>query len=147
MAAIFNDEKLVLKWGDSVPPISASSKRRSLPDENVLGDRVGLRVMTSFNGGVYDMMAEFTTAHDARRVIVPCFQANGLDGSVDIPDSSNFLRDLRKKTIPRLEFIKYHALKNAHILSKSLEKEARLKKKSASYRRSPSCDDAETSTK
>ncbi|KAI9475676.1 MAG: hypothetical protein EXX96DRAFT_540259 [Benjaminiella poitrasii] len=158
MAALFNDEKLVLKWGDSVPLITALSKRRSLPEENVLGDRVDLRVMTSFNGGVYDVMAaefansklgpskftsdhlkilrkskiildpivdqEFTTAHDARRVILPCFQANGLDseikimklfvpglytiqhiGSIDISDSINFLRDLRKKTIPRLEFI------------------------------------------
>jgi hypothetical protein len=68
---------------------------------------------------------EFTTAHDAKRLIVPCFQANGLDGevkimklhapglytiqhigSVDIPSSINFLRDLRKKTIPRLKFMK-----------------------------------------
>ena len=66
---------------------------------------------------------EFTTEHDARRLIVPCFQANGLDGeikimklyapglytiqhigSVDIPSSVHFLRDLRKKTIPRLKF-------------------------------------------
>ncbi|KAI9469101.1 MAG: hypothetical protein EXX96DRAFT_598025 [Benjaminiella poitrasii] len=110
---------------------------------------------------------EFTTAHDARRVIVPYFQANGLDGeikimklyapglytiqhigSVDIPNSVNFLCDLRKKTIPRLEFIKYHTLKNAHILSKSLEREGRLKKKkSASYRRSPSNGDIKTNTK
>ncbi|KAI7905196.1 uncharacterized protein BX663DRAFT_430712 [Cokeromyces recurvatus] len=68
-------------------------------------------------------------------------------GSVDIPSSIHFLRDLRKKTIPRLKFMKYHALKNAHILLKPLEKEAKLKKKSTSYRRSPSYDDAETCTK
>ncbi|CAO3697853.1 unnamed protein product [Rhizopus stolonifer] len=110
---------------------------------------------------------ELTTVHDARRLIVPSFQANGLDGemkimklyapglytiqhmgSIDIPSNINSLHDLRKKLIPRLRFMKYHALKNALILSKSLEKEARLKKrKSVSYRRSPSYDDVETSTK
>ncbi|RCH81194.1 hypothetical protein CU098_003616, partial [Rhizopus stolonifer] len=108
---------------------------------------------------------KFISKYDARRLIVPCFQASGLDGevkimklhasglytiqhigSVDIPSSINLLRD--KKIIPRLEFTKKHCLKNAQILSKSLEKEARLKKKkSTSYRRSPSWDDVETSTK
>lgn len=41
-----------------------------------------------------------------------------------------------------------HSLKNARILAQSLEKESRLKKKeSASYRRSPSCDDVENDIK
>lgn len=124
-----------------------------------MGDRVDLRVMTSINGSMHDVLAgefansklgpwkftsdhlkvlreskvildhivnqEFTTAHNARRLIVPSFQANGLDGevkvmklcapglytvqhigSVDIPSNINCLHDLRKKTIPRLKFMK-----------------------------------------
>lgn len=68
---------------------------------------------------------EFITEHDARRMIAPCFQVNDLDGgikiiklyapglytiqnigSVNIPSSVHFLRDLRKKTIPRLKFMR-----------------------------------------
>ncbi|KAI9015755.1 hypothetical protein CLU79DRAFT_805521 [Phycomyces nitens] len=95
---------------------------------------------------------EFTTGHDVRRLIVPNFQANGLESevkvmklcalglytiqhisSVDIPNNINCLHDLRKKAIPRLLFMKYHALKKARILSRFLEKE-----------KAPSYDDVET---
>ncbi|CEG75237.1 hypothetical protein RMATCC62417_10311 [Rhizopus microsporus] len=103
---------------------------------------------------------ELTTACDARRLIMSRFQANALEDvvklqnfmlpacSVDIPSNTNSLRHLRKKTIPRLRYMKYHALKNAHILTKSVEKEVMLKKKkNAAYGRSPSCDNIETVVK
>ncbi|KAL0081149.1 hypothetical protein J3Q64DRAFT_1701179 [Phycomyces blakesleeanus] len=57
MAAIFNDKALVLKWGDSVSQTSASAKKRTLPEENVLGDRVDLRIMTNINGSMHDVLA------------------------------------------------------------------------------------------
>ncbi|RCH81578.1 hypothetical protein CU098_007289 [Rhizopus stolonifer] len=64
-------------------------------------------------------------------------------GLADIPSNISCFRDLRKKTISRLRF-----MRNARILAQSLEKESRLKKKeSASYRRSPSCDDVENDIK
>jgi hypothetical protein len=68
---------------------------------------------------------EFMKAKDARRLIIPSFQANGLEGeinitklaapglytsqhlgSVDVPNSANDLSVLRVKTIPRLKFMK-----------------------------------------
>ncbi|KAI7865871.1 hypothetical protein BDF14DRAFT_1729554 [Spinellus fusiger] len=107
---------------------------------------------------------EFIQTKDARRLIIPSFQANGLEaeikltklvepglytiqhlGSVDIPYLVNDLSVLRVKTIPRLKFIKkknyYHSIKNARLLHDAIKKERRLeKKKSSSYWRSPSND-------
>ncbi|KAI9269734.1 hypothetical protein EDC94DRAFT_633507 [Helicostylum pulchrum] len=110
---------------------------------------------------------KYVDCREIRRLIVPSFQFNGLDGevkimklfapglytvqhigSVDIPTHVNCLSDLRKKMIPRLKYIKYHTVKNAITLSKSLEKEARrIKRRSMSYERSPSYDDVEIESK
>ncbi|GAA5815534.1 hypothetical protein MFLAVUS_009046 [Mucor flavus] len=197
MTTIFNDDELILKWGDSVPQISAVAKKRALPEEDVLGNRIDLRVIGKNNDVlagefansklgsfkftsdhlkllreskvIFDNIANqrYTSNREVRRLIVPSFQANGLDGevkimklfspglytvqhigSVDIPTNVNYLRDLRKKIIPRLNYVKYHTLKNANTVSNSLEKEARKKKKkSNSYERSPSYDDAEVETR
>ncbi|KAG2211861.1 hypothetical protein INT47_004548 [Mucor saturninus] len=69
-------------------------------------------------------------------------------GSIDIPTNVNHLKDLRKKIIPRLNYVKNHMLKNANILSNSLDKETRKKKKrSNSYQRSSSYDDVEVGTR
>lgn len=139
--------------------MSATAKKRSLPEEDVLGDRVDLRVITKANDSMNDVLAaefannklgppKFTSDHlkvlreskvildhianqkyvdcrEIRRLIVPSFQFNGLDGevkimklfapglytvqhigSVDIPTHVNCLSDLRKKMIPRLKYIK-----------------------------------------
>ncbi|KAI7861946.1 hypothetical protein BDF14DRAFT_1737393 [Spinellus fusiger] len=90
---------------------------------------------------------------EKRRLIIPCFQASALDGevkimklsvpglytvqhfgSVPIPNDVRDLSLLRKKCLPRLKYIRTHALKNAGILTASLKKEVRAKKsRSSSY--------------
>lgn len=141
--------------GDSVPQISAVAKKRALPEEDVLGNRIDLRVIGKNNDVlagefansklgsfkftsdhlkllreskvIFDNIANqrYTSNREVRRLIVPSFQANGLDGevkimklfspglytvqhigSVDIPTNVNYLRDLRKKIIPRLNYVK-----------------------------------------
>ncbi|KAG1251537.1 hypothetical protein G6F68_012225 [Rhizopus microsporus] len=101
---------------------------------------------------------QFISKSHARRLVVPCFQATGLDGelkivkliapglytvqyigSIPIPAHIDDLSLLRKKCIPRLEYMKHQAIKNYRILSASIQKENRAKRtKSSAYQRSPS---------
>ncbi|KAG1135842.1 hypothetical protein G6F37_012457 [Rhizopus arrhizus] len=159
LTSIFTDKSLFLKWGDLISESSSLAKKRALPDENVLGDRIDLRVLIRVDDSYHDLShcefandklgpgkftadhlkvlreskiildditnQEFMQAKDARRLIIPCFQANGLEGeikitklvapglytvqhlgSVDVPYLADDLSILRIKTIPRLNFMK-----------------------------------------
>ncbi|ORE05633.1 hypothetical protein BCV72DRAFT_250474 [Rhizopus microsporus var. microsporus] len=129
-----------------------------------------LKVLRESKGILGDMIIqEFMQAKDARRLIIPSFEANSLEGetkltkpvasglytvrhfvSVDIPYLVHDLSVLRVKPIPRLKFMKYHSIKDDHLLHGAIKRERKLKKKkkSSSYRRSPSNDNdiAETET-
>ncbi|KAI7867933.1 hypothetical protein BDF14DRAFT_1797622 [Spinellus fusiger] len=53
MSSIFNDLELLLKWDDSVPQISSIARKRQL-NEEAMGDRVDMRVLTRVDGNMYD---------------------------------------------------------------------------------------------
>ncbi|KAI8095165.1 hypothetical protein BDF21DRAFT_393518 [Thamnidium elegans] len=91
---------------------------------------------------------KYTSRSDARRLIIPSFQATGLDGelkimrlvapgiytvqyvgSIPIPNHVEDLQQLRKKCFPRLNYMKNQAVKNAKLLAVSVKKETRAKKK------------------
>ncbi|CDH49465.1 hypothetical protein RO3G_06604 [Lichtheimia corymbifera JMRC:FSU:9682] len=101
-----------------------------------------------------------TNRREIPRIIVPSFQATGLDGeimvlkrpapglytaqhigSIPIPSDVSNLKWLRTKCIPRLMFMKKHAIKNAKILSAAATKDNRAKRlKSKASMRSPSAE-------
>ncbi|CAO3616010.1 unnamed protein product [Mucor hiemalis] len=154
MSSIFNNRDLYLKWGDSVPQISTTAKKK-LHEEEKIGDRVDMRVVTNIEGTEHDISTgessgpgKFSDDHhkvlreskvildsivdrehisrsDARRLLIPRFQAIGLDGglkimrlvapglytvqyvgSILIPNHVGDLQQLRKKCLPRLNYMK-----------------------------------------
>ncbi|KAG1148004.1 hypothetical protein G6F36_014869 [Rhizopus arrhizus] len=85
---------------------------------------------------------EFMQTKDARRLIIPSFQANGLEGEIKLTklvasglytvqhlgsvDISYFVHDLsvlRVKAIPRLKFMKHYSIKNGRLLHGVIKKE------------------------
>lgn len=163
---------------DSVPNISSTTKRK-LFDEEVLEDRVDMRVMTNIVGDTYDVSTaefanwllgpgKFTDGHkkvlrepkvildsiinnkhtskkEARRLIVPCFQASDVDGelkivklsvpglyttlyigSIPIPGRVAGLKLLRKKHLPRLYYMKVNWLNITHFSSTMLKEKTRI---------------------
>ncbi|KAG1468896.1 hypothetical protein G6F56_003572 [Rhizopus delemar] len=54
MSAIFNNRDLYLKWGDSVPQISTTARKR-LSEEEKIGERVDMRVVTNIEGTAQDV--------------------------------------------------------------------------------------------
>ncbi|KAG1317933.1 hypothetical protein G6F62_012625 [Rhizopus arrhizus] len=54
MSSIFNNRDLYLKWGDSVPQISTTARKR-LCEEEKMGDRVDMRVVTNIEGTAHDI--------------------------------------------------------------------------------------------
>ncbi|KAI7867931.1 hypothetical protein BDF14DRAFT_1725582 [Spinellus fusiger] len=108
---------------------------------------------------------KYTSKRDARRLIMPCFQASGLDGelrvvklsapglytiqyigSIPIPSHVADLSLLRRKCLPRLLYMKVNCtmLRKMPVLAQSVRKENQKKRRRIStYTRSPS-NDSET---
>ncbi|KAG0179393.1 hypothetical protein DFQ29_002147 [Apophysomyces sp. BC1021] len=136
-STISNDEELDLKWGDSVSEESTTAKKWLLPNNTrrVIGDRIDMQIAATIDEQMFDVMnGEFasvlreaklildsiikpgTATSEVRPLLVPCFQASGLNGeiiilklaapglytaqyigSICIPDDVGHLSDLHKK--------------------------------------------------
>ncbi|KAI8147258.1 hypothetical protein BJV82DRAFT_598376 [Fennellomyces sp. T-0311] len=111
---------------------------------------------------IIDKIAEsqFISRKEVSRIVAPSFQATGIDGemmvlrlvapglytaqymgSLSVPNQPANLHWLRTKCVPRLVYMKKHAVKNAKLLTKIINKESRTKRrKSTTMLRSPSYD-------
>ncbi|CAO3698427.1 unnamed protein product [Rhizopus stolonifer] len=192
MFTIFHDHYLFLKWDDSVHRISSIARKR-LFDEEVMVNRVNMRVMTNIVDDTYDVSTakfadwllgtgkltddhkkalreskvildniincKYTSKKEARRLIMPCFQASGLDGELSeivctriiyhsIYRIYTYLWSCRRPEVVEKEvsakIVLYedwdHGVKNAQVLANSTRKETREEKKKHGLQRPPSND-------